>query len=100
MDNIKKDIGQRIRYIRKEKKLTQEDLGSLCGLSYKFISDVERGKQNASIDSIASIAKALKVDIANLFIQDTDTPFKFSHEELQTLKRTITILRKFLKPVK
>jgi len=67
MDSIRKVVGQKIRYIRKAKKLTQEELGNLCGLSYKFISDVERGKQNASLDSIASIAKGLNVQLATLF---------------------------------
>ena len=100
MDDIKKDVGQRIRYIRKEKKLTQEELGNLCGLSYKFISDVERGKQNPSLGSIDSISKALKVDIASLLMRDTDTPFKLSHNEIQILKQAIKILRKFLKPVR
>jgi|YelNatPaOPRAMG01_1025707.scaffolds.fasta_scaffold145167_1 transcriptional regulator with XRE-family HTH domain len=67
MDNIKKVVGQKIRNIRKEKGLTQEELGNLCGLSYKFISDVERGKQNPSLDSLASIAKGLNVQLSTLF---------------------------------
>ncbi len=67
MDNIRKAIGQRIKELRKEKGLTQEELGNICGLSYKFISDVERGKQNASVDSITSIAKGLNVQLSALF---------------------------------
>ena len=99
MDSIRKDVGQRIRHIRKEKGLTQEGLSDLCGLSNKFISGVEQGKQNPSLDSVVSIAKALKSDISIFFIKDTDTPFKLSHNEIQILKQSIKILRKFLKPI-
>jgi len=38
MENIKKDIGKRIRELRKLCGLTQEELGEKANLNYKFIS--------------------------------------------------------------
>ncbi len=92
MDSIRKAVGQKIKYIRKERKLTQEELGNLCGLSYKFISDVERGKQNPSLDSITSIAKGLNVQLSALFdfqepqIKQTVYP-DFSLSNIHLLKK-------------
>lgn len=94
MSKLSKDIGKKIKLIRKTKKLTQEELGSLCGLSYKFIGEIERGSVNPSVDSIALIAKALNVNPSDFFAKDKESFFQLSHSELQTVKQSIDILRK------
>jgi transcriptional regulator with XRE-family HTH domain len=60
-------VGENIRYLRKARGLTQEELGEQAELSYKFVGEVERGSVNPSLDSLAGIATALKVDIVKLF---------------------------------
>lgn len=64
--SIKILFGQVIRKIRVSKEISQEELGYLCGLHRTYISDIERGTRNVSLDNIEKIAKALDVPPKNL----------------------------------
>lgn len=57
----RKKLGQRIRKLRKEKKMSQEELGFDSKLHRTYIGAIERGEQNVSIDNLHKIAKALRV---------------------------------------
>lgn len=59
MDIDYKQIGQRIREIRKHKKLSQQELSNLTGYSMVHISHVETGSTKASIEAIIKISSAL-----------------------------------------
>ncbi|MBN8669282.1 MAG: helix-turn-helix transcriptional regulator [Chitinophagales bacterium] len=54
-------IGERIRTIRKEKKLSQEELANLCDIELSQINRIELGKINTSISHLLLIAKTLEV---------------------------------------
>jgi transcriptional regulator with XRE-family HTH domain len=57
-----------IRKIREEKKLTLEDLGKkLGGKSVGYISKLERGIKPISLENLQLIAKALDVEVTDLF---------------------------------
>jgi transcriptional regulator with XRE-family HTH domain len=60
-------LGARVRIYRKLSRLTQEKLAEKAGLAPTYISDVERGRENISVDALARIAKALGVGLADLF---------------------------------
>ena len=55
--------------IRQDKKISQEELGDLCGLHRTYISDIELGKRNVSLENIDKIAHALQVKKSELFIE-------------------------------
>lgn len=59
-------MGTRIRDLRRAQKLTQEQLGERAGVSYKFIGEIERGTGNPTINTLAGIAAALNVDLADI----------------------------------
>lgn len=61
--------GKVIRKIRLEKNISQELLADLSGLHRTYMSDVELGKRNVSLENIDRIAKALAVSISDIFIQ-------------------------------
>ena len=61
--HVRKFLGQRLRALRKQRGLSQERLGSLSGLSGKFIGEVERGEKSISIDSLYHVAVALEVPL-------------------------------------
>jgi transcriptional regulator with XRE-family HTH domain len=63
----RKKLGEAVRQYRKEADFSQEKLAEKASLSTVFISDVERGVENVSVDSIARIAKALGIRIYDLF---------------------------------
>lgn len=62
MVDIKKKFGEKMRQIRKRKKISQEDLAFKAGLHRTYISDIERGARNLSLINIEKIATALGVN--------------------------------------
>lgn len=61
------DVGERLRAIRKLRRVTLRTVASRADLSESFLSQVERGRANASIASLKRIAAALGVNVADLF---------------------------------
>jgi transcriptional regulator with XRE-family HTH domain len=61
-------FGRAMRQRRKALGLSQEELGDRAGLEQSYISNIEAGVRNVSIDNIARIAKSLDVEIAALFL--------------------------------
>src|ERR671931_2225855 len=61
------DVGERLRAIRRSRRATLRTIAERSGLSESFLSQVERGRSNASIASLRRIADALGVSIADLF---------------------------------
>ena len=66
--NIKEKLWNRIRELRKEKWISQEKLGFKSKLHRTYLSNVERGLKNVSVENIEKIAIALDVEIRDLFI--------------------------------
>lgn len=64
---IKERVGERIRQIRKAKKLSQEALANICELDRTYITSVECGRRNISIVNLEKIAVALEVTLSELF---------------------------------
>jgi len=64
---VSKKIGKRIRKIREEKSVTQEDLAGEAGLNRAYIGYIERGERNPSTETLERISKTLKVPLRDLF---------------------------------
>jgi transcriptional regulator with XRE-family HTH domain len=64
------DVGERLRALRKIRRCTLRTVADRSGLSESFLSQVERGRSNASIASLRRIADALGVTMADLFEPD------------------------------
>lgn len=60
-------FARNMKMFRVEREFSQEKLAELAGLHRTYISAVERGKRNISIDSIEKISNALEVDAMDLF---------------------------------
>lgn len=63
-----KKIGQRIRDLRKQKGLSQEQLAEKAGFHFSYIGGVERAEKNITLVNLLKIADALDVQIMDLFI--------------------------------
>lgn len=61
------EFGQRIRQLRKVRGLTQERLANKAGLHYTYVGAVERGEKNISLINIKNLARALEVEVCELF---------------------------------
>lgn len=57
----------KIKEIRTKKGLTQKELSKLSGVSETYIGDLERNEKEPTISILCRIAKALEVDIKELF---------------------------------
>lgn len=65
--SIAKKFGQNLKKVRTSKGLSQEKLAFQAKLHRTYVSAVERGNRNVSLINIEKIAKALKVNIGDLF---------------------------------
>jgi transcriptional regulator with XRE-family HTH domain len=65
--NVKKQFGAAVRLRRNHLGISQEELAGRAGLHRTYISDVERGARNVSLESIHRLADALAVPAATLF---------------------------------
>lgn len=60
-------IGKRIRELRKAKGFSQEGFAYEVGLDRTYMGSVERGERNLAAINLIRIAKALKVEVGELF---------------------------------
>ncbi len=60
-------LGHKIRYERSKLSLSQEKLAELANLNRNFVGMVERGEANITVKKLENIAKALNIDIKDLF---------------------------------
>lgn len=67
VNSIVISFGNTVRKLRIERGISQEDFAELCELHRTYISDIELGKRNVSLENIAKIANALEISISELF---------------------------------
>lgn len=60
-------FGKRVHELRLQRRLPQDVFANMAQVHRNYLSDVERGKRNVSIRVVDQIAKALGVDIKELF---------------------------------
>lgn len=65
--DIYKQLGMRIRYLRKNKKWSIEDLALEAGINKNYLSDLERGKRNPTLNILEKIALSLDISLEELF---------------------------------
>lgn len=70
-DRVKKQIGARVRLMRENAGYTREKFGELCGLSPRFIANVEVGDATFSLDSIIIVCRVLACSSDYLLFGDT-----------------------------
>ena len=63
-------FGEKVRSIRKELQLSQDELADLCGLHRTYIGAVERGERNITLLNAEKIADALQVSLSILVSRD------------------------------
>lgn len=68
-DSILLDFGKAIRKLRIEKGISQEAFAEMCDLHRTYISDVELGKRNVSLENIQKMAVALNMSISDVFLE-------------------------------
>lgn len=88
MADVKREFGARVRFLRQQAGLSQERLAAKAGLHTTYISGVERGEYNVSLQNIVKLARALGVPVTELFGGETApaTPTETERLRLHILK--------------
>lgn len=60
-------FGMRIRQLREQAGYSQEAFADACGYARSYMSRIERGLGNPSLDAIEVLANALRIPVAELF---------------------------------
>lgn len=68
MGKLRIQFGRRVRQLRRQKDMTQEELAEAINVSPEFISNLERGINAPSFDTLERLAEALDVAPVELFI--------------------------------
>ena len=68
-DDILKRFGLTIKRLREKKGLSQEKLGEISDLHRTYIGMIERAEKNVTLKSIEKLAKALEMDISEIFVE-------------------------------
>mgnify|MGYP001799791307 FL=1 len=66
--DIKQRFGLAVRRRRRELDLSQERLAEMCELHRTYISSIERGERNPSLENVERISKGLDISICGLFV--------------------------------
>jgi transcriptional regulator with XRE-family HTH domain len=67
MQGIRRKLGKRIRELRQTRGFSQEGFADKCGFHRNYLGGVERGERNVTFEGVNSMAKALKISLAELF---------------------------------
>lgn len=69
--DLKSDIlnkfGQRVKSLRLEKRISQEELAEKAGLHRTYIGMIERAEKNITLQNIEKVANALEIRLTDLF---------------------------------
>ena len=64
------DLGERLKFFREARKLTQKELAKLAGISQATIAHIEKKSKDPSVDTLKRLADALDAHVATLFAAD------------------------------
>ena len=70
MKNRLQILGQNIKNIRKSKQISQIDLAVAVGIDRSYLSEIENGRRNLSINILYAIADALEVNLSDILPPD------------------------------
>ena len=65
--DIKLKVGQRIKVLRKETGLSQENLAYKAEVDRTYVTDVENGRRNVSVEILERIIKGLDISFSDFF---------------------------------
>ncbi len=72
--NVKSQLGMRIVYLRKQLGWSQLDLSIESGVNRNYLSDLENGRRNPTVDVLEKICNALGITLEFLFKGIIDAP--------------------------
>jgi transcriptional regulator with XRE-family HTH domain len=99
---VLRPLGAQLRRLRLERKLSQETLAELSGLTYKYIGRIELAKADPGADVLVRLARALMVPVGTLFETITPTnatPQRLSPADAESITTALSALTGVLEGV-
>ena len=90
MTELKINLGKRIKYLRKSKNITQEQLAEIINMDITTLSKIETGRNYPQPETIEKLASALEVDIDKLFTFNDEFT---SSEYLQKINQNLLCIK-------
>lgn len=80
--DFQKELGKRLKQIRREKQITQEALALESSISRFHIAMIEAGRRDITVSALFKISRALNVTLTEIFSFDNTEKFQFDIEKL------------------
>ncbi|MEQ9467430.1 MAG: helix-turn-helix transcriptional regulator [Ekhidna sp.] len=65
-EQLLKRFGERVRFLRSQKGISQEKLANLSGITISQVSRIERGEVNTTISTLEVLSKSLNIPLPEL----------------------------------
>ena len=66
---IQEKVGKTIIKLRKERSMSQENFAYESGIDRRYMSDIENGKRNISLDILERVADKLEIKLSEFFLE-------------------------------
>src|SRR2546428_7969822 len=87
--DVKWSFATVVRACRSRLGISQEELAGRAGLHRTYVSDIERGARNLSLESIEKLARALETSVSALFLAPGNSLASLARGELSPLRHEI-----------
>ena len=67
IEKLQRQVGKKIKALRLEKNIKQQELAAACDLEKTHLSRIEAGGQNLTLKMMLRIAKAMEIDVKDMF---------------------------------
>jgi len=91
MSDIRKRLGRRIRSLRADRGLSQEQLAEKAGISAKYLGEVERGVGNISFDRLSGLAGVLGIPLTDMLETEHELPLDELLAEITRILPSLTL---------
>src|SRR5689334_5044811 len=77
---VQSALGERLRAIRRLRRKTLKEVATAAGISESFLSQLERGRTNATIATLQRLSTALGIEVSDLFTTSAARPHVLRRE--------------------
>lgn len=101
--DIKKEVGKRLREIRKSKNLSIDQLAMLLDITSHTVANIEKGRTFPTLDTFKKIIKGLEIELYELFLFKSEKPSNVVYkdvikklEKIEDNKETLLIISELI----
>lgn len=85
MNELTAALSSRIRQLRHQKQVSQEELGYKASISAAHLGQIERGQKKPTVETLGRIASALDISVSELFQFDAPIPIQQPSETMDKI---------------